>query len=326
MSGKWKEVSPSAWDNALNLLQGGTFFDTAKWQQCFSWKTQHIIYLHYSIDNKIIAGISAGIEKIGNTYIIKSPFTAPFGGLLIKKNIHISQLLCIISELKIFFSKMFGYNYQFIYIQRSHIISPSSTYDAQEFSLKYSGFQEKEIFYEMVVQVREKIELAERTKTVLNKIKREQRMSFQKATVEEFIQFRRKVVAQQNKIITVPDDEIRMGYDLYPNFINFWKIVQDDTILAILLADGLHQDVHVGRNWFMDINYPKSNATLFLLYSWFQHLYLNNVKYASLGSTLQTSSHSNNNTLQFKERFLPSISCMKKVFTLDYNLINKIFI
>lgn len=105
MSGKWKEVSPSAWDNALNLLQGGTFFDTAKWQQCFSWKTQHIIYLHYSSDNKIIAGISAGIEKIGNTYIIKSPFTAPFGGLLIKKNIHISQLLCIISELKIFFLK-----------------------------------------------------------------------------------------------------------------------------------------------------------------------------------------------------------------------------
>lgn len=310
----WKEVTQEAWDKILATFHGTTFFDTAKWQELFSWKVQHIIYLHFSIKNTIVAGISFGVGYKDNTYFLKSPFTAPFGGILTKKDLPISNWLYAIEELKNFLYTLCRGHINILYIQRGRIIAPSDTYDAQEFALKYHAFQEKDLLYELAINTQQPKYLTSRAQTTLNSIIKQHILHFQKATLDDFLTFRQYVVQQQGKTITVPDKELYAGHRLFPEAINFWKVTKNSTPIAILLSDTVNDHVCIGRNWFMDMNYTKDNVTLYLLYSWLQHVKCLGIPYASFGGTLQTSQKSTNNTLQFKERFIPAISYLRKTF------------
>lgn len=312
-------AAPAEWAALVAASPEGTFFDSDQWQNRFAFKTSELLRLKFTEHGAPVAAVGLGLERqAGGGYLAKSPFSAPFGGVLPLGPLPLSRWVDIISRLKDFLRASLTGPIRVVYIQRgSHLALSPEQSQLHEFALKYCGFAEENVMCELLVAASDEPQLAARAKTALNRAEREGGLVFSEGEPEAFLRLRQMAVVSQNKTITVPDEEIIAGRRLFPDHIRFWQVSRDRRPLAMLLEDRLNDRVSVGRNWFRDSDFSDQPATLKLLYEWIRVVKRDGRGLAGLGASLQLKHQPPGDTLRFKERLRPTVFSLRKTYVAD---------
>lgn len=314
-----KRVLPYEWDKALPLLSGATFFDTARWQEAFSYKTENIYYLHFFYKNRLIAGFSCGSSWDSHKHVFLSPFTAAFGGVLARSGISLTLWVKVIDALRDYFTEETGAQaYEIHYTRRSRCLSGGICQEAEDMALVQNGFSLNCFFCDIFFDMRQEVHLAKTNASALRKSIKAGEFEFMPATVEEFLEFRARIIHEQNKRMTVPDDQIIKGTKLFPECMRYFKAVSNSgSIVAVLLEDHMNEYVAMGRNWFVDKKIHAPQGLLFLVYNWIESVRSRCIRYAGFGSCANSLRPLNSNVLFFKERFSPAVYDAKKTYILE---------
>ena len=300
-----KPVSGKDWDVSLRQFPGSTFFDSAIWNNAFTYKVHEVHYLHFFIKRDLVAGLVAGVVYDADCIRVLTPYTAAVGGLLANTNISLKSYHRIVFCLIHYFEKIFsGKNFSIKYIQRPSLYSENLRYEVEEFCLLSNGFMLDDVGCELFIDVQsEKFISHQKTSYYQRKLHENEQVDFSPSTADEFCAFRDMAVAQQGKIKTVPTEEILQGQKLFPENILFWKLSHNRRPVAVLLEDRLSFRLSIGRNWFRDAEAQIKNVGFLLIHRWLEQLGKQGASLAGLGAGAHTATAFSEVPLVFKEQF-----------------------
>lgn len=297
------------WDKLNHQFPGWTFFDSARWLYAFRRKCGEVRCYGFFQRERCIASISLGVTLNDVGVLISSPFTAPFGGMLFGTNM---QLACLDECLRILLdtlaAEFSGRPLRFTYVQRPKHVSMHPLYDMEEFVLALRGFRVSDIQFEYY------LDLSNRhySQTLRNELsKKSQLIQFEITCMDEFLAFRNKILPQQRKSKTVPDDEmIQIGTEFADNVRVYKATVRGETA-SMLVSDEVSPECAIGRNWFQDDSFSAIGTTAFLVGQWIEEIHAHKFLRAGFGGTATLAGGFKPGMAYFKERFHPQASLRK---------------
>jgi len=295
-----------------------TIFDTEKWLSLFGKKYDKscCFELHSKEYNpiKIMLGF---YEKQGQLYV-QSPVSASFGGFSFDdKKVKLMHMLDAVSK-SIDYVKTFseGEDINFSIIQRPRYVTRSYLYDYEEFALTQNGFQIDHELLEYYIDLKN---MKTFSQTLRNEIRQKLPQNFRissASTMKEFIDFRDKICIQQNKTKGVPDEDLLLIAEHFPDNIQLYAYYDQDIPVCMILAYALNEKVSYGINWFQDEIYKEYGLTAKLISYWLDDSRRKGFEIASFGAAMDSASEKPNKGLVFfKERFRPNAD-LRRTFTL----------
>lgn len=304
--------SPTAqeWDAFLADCPEACFFDSSRWLATIPSGFDDIRRVIFHLQGKPAAGISFGIREGNDRILAQSPPAASFGGLAWRERPSLSTALAAAEALVREIHALSHRPVDFRYVQRPQVMDARTLLQVEEFCLLRQGFAPLESRVEYYIELKDYSPCASHRRKIAQAARS---LVFAPADIEEFLEFRRRVIAEQGKITTVDDAHMRAGYAAADGSIRVYKAIRDGSTVAMLLEDRVTPTCAIGRNWFHDEGHLDLHPTAFLLDSWLRSLQAAGLHRASLGGTVRMSLPFNPGIAFFKERFRPA-AAMRKEF------------
>lgn len=303
------------WDGRINNFTGKTFFDSGKWLDTFSWKADQIHKLLFKKGKKVVAALSfSSTAQSEGSIALNIPHSASHGGLLFKDNLALVSVLEIVQVFIRYVEEKFGPDFTINYIQRLEYISGHPQYAYEEFALLKNGFVPKEQLLEQYISL-ESMSLP--SQTMRNQIRNNADvLTISTARMDEFVVFRNMIIEQQDKIRTLPDEELVLSPEASNGNITVYKCTYEGATISMLLSDQLNKSSAVARNWYQDSEYKHLNSTGSLIWEWLNILKESGVKYAGFGASAGLNFDLDPGLVFFKERFKPQ-AAFRRIFSYD---------
>jgi hypothetical protein len=297
------------WDRLCGGFPGFTFFDSAAWLDTFAYKVSAVRRLAFQSGGTCVAAISIGVVDGPDARRFRIPFSASFGGLLYAPDLGMEALDEVVRALLGHLRELAGGKpFSLDYVQRPRYVSGHPRYDAEEFALLRNGLTPAGMQLEYYLDLDE----LHYSKKLRNELRGKQELSFAPACMEDFLVFREHIVRQQDKIKTIPDEEMRVMGERFADRIRVYKASHEGRTAAMLLSDELNAEVAMGRNWFQDADLSRLGATAFIVSEWINDLRHKGFLRAGFGATATLDGELRPGFLFFKERFRPKAALRRQ--------------
>ncbi|HWQ28242.1 MAG TPA: GNAT family N-acetyltransferase [Dehalococcoidia bacterium] len=127
----------AAWRDALERSVNGTFYHDPAFSAVHAWKAAQVVNLIFREAGRVIALLTAGVVDDGGGPVLRSPFSASFGGPVLVERLSLRQAIAVVSALEAW-ARAEGLAQ--IVLQPPPAIYWRDLDESLEFALRYAGY------------------------------------------------------------------------------------------------------------------------------------------------------------------------------------------
>lgn len=257
-------LSKTLWGRFVRLY-GGCFYDESAFLDYYRKKVTQVKRLAFFDGKDLVAALPAGIVTKDNQKQLLSPYSASFGGLILRDCLKIAQVLEIFESLLLWSKKA---NLKKIIIrQRPSIYSRDSASELLDWAYNYSGFKTKVTDITLYVSCQADF-LEKCSKTARNLIRRGKREGFKfQETADLTLVYDLISLANQKKGhgLTLKKSEIEDIKSIFPEKVKYFVVSKNNETIAASIIYLLSPQTILVMFWAYQEKWARLAPTYFLI-------------------------------------------------------------